>query len=126
MIRLVELALRQRMLVLGVFIALILAGGIGFYELNIEAYPDPVPPMVEVITQTPGTSAEEVERNVTTPVEVAVAGLPHLTTVRSISLFGLSDVKIQFSYDETFRQAEQLVLGRLGQVNGLPGGAQPS
>lgn len=123
--RLVELALRQRMLVLAIMGTLILAGLIGFLNLNIEAYPDPVPPMVEVITQSNGVSAEEMERNVTTPVEVAIAGLPHLTAVRSISLFGLSDVRIQFSYDVTFREAEQMVLGRLAQVGNLPNGAQP-
>ncbi|MCW6529349.1 CusA/CzcA family heavy metal efflux RND transporter [Sphingomonas sp. MMSM20] len=124
--RLVELALRQRMLVLTLLIGLIMAGVVGFANLNIEAYPDPVPPMVEVLTQSNGTSAEEMERNVTTPIEVAIAGLPHLTAVRSISLFGLSDVKIQFSYDVTFREAEQLVLGRLSQIPPMPNGAQPT
>jgi cobalt-zinc-cadmium resistance protein CzcA len=123
--RLVQIALRQRMLVLGVMITLVLAGIAGFMVLNIEAYPDPVPPMVEVVTQNNGVSAEEMERNVTTPIEVAIAGLPHLTAVRSISLFGLSDVRIQFSYDVSFREAEQLVLGRLSQVPPFPGGAQP-
>lgn len=125
MIRLVELALRQRKLVLGLLAAMMLAGLAGFFSLNIEAYPDPVPPMVEVVTQSSGVSAEEVERNVTTPIETAIVGLPHLTAVRSISLFGLSDVRIQFSYDVSFRDAEQMVLGRLSQVPPLPGGAQP-
>jgi Cu/Ag efflux pump CusA len=83
--RIVELALRQRMLVLGLLMAVILAGIFGYLNLNIEAYPDPVPPMVEIITQSDGVSAEEIERNVTTPIEVSVAGLPHLTVVRSIS-----------------------------------------
>jgi cobalt-zinc-cadmium resistance protein CzcA len=123
--RLVQLSLRQRMLVLGVLIVLVLAGAAGFAALNIEAYPDPVPPMVEVVTQNDGVSAEEMERNVTTPIEVAIAGLPHLTAVRSISLFGLSDVRIQFSYDVSFREAEQLVLGRLSQVPPMPNGARP-
>ena len=123
--RIVELALRQRMLIVTLLVGLIIAGVIGFANLNIEAYPDPVPPMVEVLTLSNGTSAEEIERNVTTPIELAIAGLPHLSAVRSISLFGLSDVKIQFSYDVGFRDAEQLVLGRLAQVPPLPGGAQP-
>ncbi len=101
-------------------IAMLVAGGLAFAALNIEAYPDPVPPMVEIVTQSPGISAEEIERNTTTPIEVQIAGLPHLATVRSISLFGLSDVKVQFSYDETFQQAEQLVLGRLTQLGTLP------
>jgi cobalt-zinc-cadmium resistance protein CzcA len=122
--RIVELALHQRMLVLALLIGLIFAGLLAFINLNIEAYPDPVPPMVEVVTQSNGVSAEEIERNVTTPIEVAIAGLPHLTAVRSISLFGLSDVRIQFSYDVTFREAEQMVLGRLSQVQ-MPPGVQP-
>ena len=123
--RLIELALRQRMLVLGLLIAIVIAGGAGYANLNIEAYPDPVPPLVEIITQSDGVSAEEIERNVTTPIEVSVAGLPHLTAVRSISLFGLSDVKIQFDYGVSFREAEQLVLGRLSQLPTLPGGVRP-
>jgi cobalt-zinc-cadmium resistance protein CzcA len=123
--RLVELSLRQRMLVLGLLITVIIGGIFGYANLNIEAYPDPVPPMVEVVTQSNGISAEEMERNVTSPVEIAIAGLPHLTAVRSISLFGLSDVRIQFSYDVSFREAEQLVLGRLSQLPAMPNGAQP-
>ena len=123
--RLIELALRQRMLVLGLLIAVVIAGIFGYINLNIEAYPDPVPPLVEIITQSDGVSAEEMERNVTTPIEVSVAGLPHLTVVRSISLFGLSDVKIQFDYGVNFREAEQLVLGRLSQLPTLPGGVRP-
>jgi len=123
--RLVEMALRQRMLVLTLLIGMIAAGVLGFLNLNIEAYPDPVPPMVELVTQSDGISAEEMERNVTTPIEVAIAGLPHLTAVRSISLFGLSDVKIQFSYDVTHEQAQQMVLGRLSQLGTLPNNAQP-
>ncbi|GAA0308580.1 CusA/CzcA family heavy metal efflux RND transporter [Sphingomonas oligophenolica] len=123
--RVVEQALRQRMLILALLAGLIAAGAIAFAHLNIEAYPDPVPPMVEVVTQSPGISAEEMERNVTTPIEVQIAGIPHVATVRSISLFGLSDVRIQFSYDVSFEQAQQLVLGRLSQLGTLPGNAQP-
>ncbi|MFT3966154.1 MAG: efflux RND transporter permease subunit, partial [Sphingobium sp.] len=123
---LVATALKQRILVIVALVGMILAGGIGFYNLNIEAYPDPVPPMVEVLTQANGTSAEEIERNVTIPIEIAIAGIPHITAVRSISLFGLSDIKIQFTYDVDYQQAQQMVLGRLGQLNGqLPDGAQP-
>ncbi|RRC19693.1 efflux RND transporter permease subunit, partial [Escherichia coli] len=95
--RLVEFSLRQRLLIVGIFAAMLVAGAVGFWNLNIEAYPDPVPPMVEVITQTQGLSAEEMERNVTIPIEVGMAGIPHLTAIRAISLFGLSDIKIQFS-----------------------------
>ncbi len=124
--KLVEFALRQRILMMMVLVGLIAAGGVAFAHLNIEAYPDPVPPMVEVVTQSNGISAEEIERNITTPIEVQIAGIPHVTTVRSISLFGLSDVKIQFSYDVSFEEAQQLVLGRLTQLGTLPGNAQPT
>ncbi|WP_242153907.1 efflux RND transporter permease subunit [Sphingomonas sp. BAUL-RG-20F-R05-02] len=124
--RIVAFSLRSRVLIVGIFAAMLLAGGIGFYNLNIEAYPDPVPPMVEVITQTQGLSAEEMERNVTIPIEVGMAGIPHLTAIRAISLFGLSDIKIQFSYDFTNDQAKQQVINRLSQLPPLQGGAQPT
>ncbi|MDE1943865.1 MAG: efflux RND transporter permease subunit, partial [Betaproteobacteria bacterium] len=124
--RVLDFALRHRLLVVAIFVAVLIAGGFGFAALNIEAYPDPVPPMVEIVTQTQGLSAEEMERNVTIPIEVQMAGLPHLTTVRAISLFGLSDVKVQFTYDVNFEQAQQLVINRLTQLPPLAGGAQPS
>lgn len=124
--RIVAFALRQRLLIVGVFVAMLVAGGVGFYNLNIEAYPDPVPPMVEIITQTQGLSAEEMERNVTIPIEVGMAGIPHLTAIRAISLFGLSDIKIQFSYDLTNDAAKQQVINRLSQLPPLQGGAQPT
>jgi heavy metal efflux system protein len=123
--RIVSFALRQRLLIVGVFVAMLVAGVIGFANLNIEAYPDPVPPMVEVITQTKGLSAEEMERNVTIPIEVGMAGIPHMTAIRAISLFGLSDIKIQFTYDYTNEQAKQQVINRLSQLPPLSGGAQP-
>ena len=113
------------MLILGLLAGMLVAGGIAFYNLNIEAYPDPVPPMVELITQSPGTSAEEMERNVTIPIEVQLAGLPNMTAIRAISLFGLSDVKVQFSYDFTFEQAQQQVINRIAQLPPLPGGVAP-
>ena len=123
--RLVEIALRQRLLMIVLLVGMVAAGGLAFLRLNIEAYPDPVPPMVEVLTRSNGISAEEMERGVTIPIEQAIAGIPDVTAVRTISLFGLSDVKIQFSYDVGFREAEQRVLGRLGQLGPLPGNAQP-
>ena len=124
--RIVAFSLRQRLLIVGIFAAMLVAGAVGFWNLNIEAYPDPVPPMVEVITQTQGLSAEEMERNVTIPIEVGMAGIPHLTAIRAISLFGLSDVKIQFSYDVTNDAAKQEVINRLSQLPPLSGGAQPT
>ncbi len=96
-----------------------------FLRLNIEAYPDPVPPLVDIVTQSTGQSAEEIERYVTIPIEIQMAGIPHITSVRTISLFGLSDVKVQFTYDFTYEQAEQWVINRLSQLSPLPNGAQP-
>ena len=124
--RVVALALRQKLLVLLLLAALLIAGGIAFVRLNIEAYPDPVPPLVEIVTQSSGLSAEEIERNITIPVEVQMAGIPHITAIRAISLFGLSDIKVQFSYDFTFNEAEQRVINRLSQLPPLLGGAQPT
>ncbi len=105
--------------------AIFIAGIVGFEQLNIEAYPDPVPPMVEVVTQSTGLSAEEIERYITIPIEIQIAGIPHVTSVRTISLFGLSDVKVSFTYDFTHDEAEQRVINRLTQLSPLPGGAQP-
>ncbi|RVU04697.1 efflux RND transporter permease subunit [Novosphingobium umbonatum] len=122
----VRFALRSRVLIMGLLAGMLAAGGIAFYNLNIEAYPDPVPPMVEIISQSRGMSAEEVERSITIPVEVQLAGMPHMTAIRAISLFGLSDVKVQFSYDLSFEQAQQQVINRLSQLPALPGGAVPT
>ncbi|AKU96424.1 Cobalt-zinc-cadmium resistance protein CzcA [Labilithrix luteola] len=100
--------------------------GIGSYsysELNIEAYPNPVPPLVEVIAQPPGWSAEETERYVTIPLEVGLAGMPGLDHTRSQSLFGLSDVKCYFKWGTKYEDARQEVINRLQFVT-LPQGVQ--
>ena len=123
---LVRFSLRQWPLIVGLMAVVFVAGAVGFMKLNIEAYPDPVPPLVEVVTQSSGQSAEEIERYITIPIEIQMAGIPHVTSVRTISLFGLSDVKIQFSYDFTYDEAEQRVINRLTQLSPLPNGAQPS
>jgi cobalt-zinc-cadmium resistance protein CzcA len=121
----VGFALRQRVLIV-ILLVLVLAGGIvSFSLLNIEAYPDPVPPLVDIVTQSGGQSAEEIERYITIPIEVQMAGIPNVQAIRTISLFGLSDVKIQFTYDFTYVQAEQWVINRLAQLQGLPNNAQP-
>lgn len=123
--RLVELAVNRRFLMLALFL-LVLAGGVAAFEhLNIEAYPDPTPPMVDIVTQSPGLSAEEIERYITIPIETQVAGIKNLKTIRTISLYGLSDVKLQFSFDYTYQQALQQVLNRLSQLPPLPGNVQP-
>jgi cobalt-zinc-cadmium resistance protein CzcA len=121
----VAFALRRRALVM-LFLAVIIAAGVfSFTRLNIEAYPDPVPPLVEVVTQNTGQSAEEMERYITIPIEIQMAGIPHISSVRTISLFGLSDVKVQFTYDFTYDTAEQRVIDRLTQLGNLPNNAQP-
>ncbi|PRC91956.1 efflux RND transporter permease subunit [Solimicrobium silvestre] len=121
----VAFSLKQRLLVVILLVALFALGTVGFIKLNIEAYPDPVPPLVDIITQSTGQSAEEIERYVTIPIEVQLAGIPHVTTVRTISLFGLSDVKVQFTYDYSYQEAEQQVINRLSQLAPLPNGAAP-
>ena len=121
----VAFSLRHRGLVVLLFVLVLFGGVIAFRELNIEAYPDPTPPMVDVITQSPGLSAEEIERYITIPIETQLAALRNLTSIRTISLYGLSDVKLQFSFEFTYEQALQQVLNRLPQVPQLPNNAQP-
>jgi heavy metal efflux system protein len=121
----VAFSLKHRVLMVVLFVMMLAGGIIAFRDLNIEAYPDPTPPMVDVITQSPGLSAEEIERYITIPIETQTAGLPKLTSIRTISLYGLSDVKLQFSFDFTYEQALQQVLNRLAQIPPLPNGAQP-
>jgi cobalt-zinc-cadmium resistance protein CzcA len=121
----VAFALRQRLFMVVLLVLVLIAGVVSFTRLNIEAYPDPVPPLVDIVTQSSGQSAEEMERYITIPIEVQMAGIPNVTTVRTISLFGLSDVKVQFTYDFTYQQAEQWVINRLSQLPPLPNGAQP-
>ncbi|RVU20523.1 efflux RND transporter permease subunit [Methylobacterium oryzihabitans] len=122
----VALALRQRALVVLAFVLLVVAGLAAFRNLNIEAYPDPTPPMIDVITQAPGLSAEEIERYITVPIEVITSGLPNLKQVRTVSLYGLSDVKLQFGFEFTYQEAEQQVLNRLAQLDQLPNNAKPA
>ncbi|KAB1070084.1 efflux RND transporter permease subunit [Methylobacterium planeticum] len=122
---LIVFSLRQRVLVFLMFVVMLALGYASYTQLNIEAYPDPVPPLVDVITQNPGQSADEIERYITIPLEVALAGIPNATVVRTISLFGLSDVKVQFNYEYTYQEALQRVLNRLSQLPPLPNGASP-
>jgi heavy metal efflux system protein len=123
--RLVSLAVNRRFLMVGLFVAVVLGGLVAFQHLNIEAYPDPTPPMVDIVTQSPGLSAEEIERYITIPLETQVAGIKNLNIIRTISLYGLSDVKLQFSFDFTYDQALQQVLNRLSQLAPLLNNAQP-
>ena len=104
--------------------ALVIGGGFAFTHVNVEAYPDPAPAIIEVVAQCPGASAEEVERLVTIPLEVALAGMPHLQYTRSKSLFGLAHLRNQFDYSKDFEQAKQEVINRL-QLAQLPPGVTP-
>src|ERR1041385_613986 len=124
--RLVSIAVGRRFLMVGLFAAMVIGGLIAFQQLNIEAYPDPTPPMVDIVTQSPGLSAEEIERYITIPLETQVGGLKNLNVIRTISLYGLSDVKLQFSFEYTYEQALQQVLNRLAQLPPLPGSVQPT
>ena len=99
-------------------------GCYAFVTINVEAYPDPAPAIIEVIAQLPGASAEEVERQVTIPLEVALAGMPGLDSTRSKSLFGLSHLRNQFHYGVPVRVARQEVLNRLASIN-FSNGVQP-
>src|SRR5262245_1243199 len=121
----VAFSLKHRVLMVVLFMMMLVGGTAAFRALNIEAYPDPVPPMVDVITQRAGLSAEEIERYITIPIETQVAGVPNLRVMRTISLYCLSDVKLQFTYDYTYDEALQQVINRLSQITGLPNNAQP-
>ena len=118
-------SLHNRLLVIAGVLALI---GIGIHsarELNVEAYPDPTPPLVEVITQSPGFSPEEMERLVGIPIETALNGMPGLESLRSTSVAGLNDIKCQFAYGTDYWAARQEVINRIAFVANLPQGVQP-
>jgi heavy metal efflux system protein len=121
--RLAIFSLQNRSLVVLLSLGLLAAGLLAFQRLPIEAYPNPVPPMVEVIVQPPGWSAEEVERYVTIPLEAGLSGMPGLDHVRSQSLYGLSDVKCYFRWGTRYEDARQEVINRL-QFAQLPQGMQ--
>src|SRR5436189_172010 len=121
----IAFSLKHRVLMMVLFVMTLGGGLIAFQQLNIEAYPDPTPPMVDVITQSPGLSAEEIERYITIPIETQTAAVKNLTSIRTISLYGLSDVKLQFTFDFTYEEALQQVVNRLAQLPPLLNNAQP-
>src|SRR5271169_1932499 len=122
--RVVDFALDNRLLVLG-FALLIFAGGmVAFHDLPIEAYPDVADNYVEIITQWPGISAEQIEQQVTIPLEIVMNGIPHVVHLRSFSLFGLSDIKLIFDDESDNDWNRERVLERLSQVT-LPPGVNP-
>src|SRR3974390_2076540 len=103
--RLVAISVNRRYLMVGLLAVVLIGGLIAFKQLNIEAYPDPTPPMVDIVTQSPGLSSEEIERYITIPIETQVSGIKNLRTIRTISLYGLSDVKLQFTFTYTYEEA---------------------
>ena len=121
---LVDFALKNRWLVLGGMVVLVAWGVISFRSLPIEAYPDVANNYVQIITQWPGRSAEEIERQVTVPVEIQMAGIPHLTHLRSTTLAGLSSLMLIFDDDSTSDKNRAHVLERLSQVS-LPANLVP-
>ncbi len=120
----VDFALSNRFLVLAATLLLFGWGTIAFRQLPVEAYPDVANNYVEIITQWPGISAEQIEQQVTIPLEVVMNGIPHVTHLRSFSLFGLSDLKLIFDDDEENFNNRERVLERLSQVT-LPNGVVP-
>ena len=123
--RVVQFALKQRFLVLMLTASIVVAGVISFQRMPVDAYPDLSPPLAEIITQWPGHAAEEVERLVSLPIEVEMNGVPKLVYMRSISLYGLSDVRLTFEEDTDNYFARQVVFERLGGAD-LPGGVTPT
>src|SRR5262249_12780088 len=120
-----QFALRQPFLIL-VLVSFIAVGGvISFRRMPVDAYPDLAPPMAELIAQWPGHAAEEVERLVTAPIEVEMTGVPQLVAMRSISLYGLSDVRMTFEDETDNNFARQEVFQRLADLS-LPTGVTPS
>src|SRR5271154_1933164 len=122
--RLIDFALNSRFMVLALAVLFLVWGAIAFHSLPVEAYPDVANNYVQIITQWPGRAAEEVEQQVTIPIEIQMNGLPHLAHLRSDSLFGLSSVMLIFDDQSANDWNRQKVLERLSQVT-LPNNLQP-
>src|SRR5438132_8779129 len=121
-------SLKNPLIVLLLALLLAVFGGYAFFNVNVEAYPDPAPAIVEVLALFPGASAEEVERQVTIPLEVTFAGMPGLNSIHSKSLFGLSDLKMNWNYGSqwTYEAARQEVINRMTTISQpLPPGVSP-
>src|SRR5580693_6462410 len=119
--KLVDFALSNRFLILAGAVLLFVWGAISFHRLPVEAYPDVANNYVEIVTQWPGISAEQIEQQVTIPLEIVMNGIPHVTHLRSFSLFGLSDIKLIFDDEEENSWNRERVLERLSQVTLPPG-----
>src|ERR1700756_4244530 len=120
----VDFALDNRFIVLAIAVLLLVWGAVSFHNLPVEAYPDVANNYVQIITQWPGRAAEEVEQQVTIPLEISMNGIPHLDHLRSTSLCGLSSLMLVFDDESANDWNRQKVLERLTQVN-LPAGLQP-
>src|SRR5579884_4389233 len=123
--QIVAFAVKQRAFMVLLLLVTFVAGFLAFAKLDIEAYPDPIPPLVEVTTQSNGQSAAEAPRYITIPIEMQLSGMPYVTRIDSTSLFGLSDIEVHFTYHYTYHEAEQRVIDRLSQLGPLPNGATP-
>jgi cobalt-zinc-cadmium resistance protein CzcA len=115
--KVVDFALDKRLFVLAIALLLIGGGIVAFRALPIEAYPDVADNYVEIVTQWPGISAEQMEQQITVPLEIVMNGMPHVTHLRSFSLFGLSDIKLIFDDDELNAWDRERALERLSYVN---------
>ncbi|MFL9823459.1 efflux RND transporter permease subunit [Rhodoplanes sp. SY1] len=122
--QLIAFCLSRRPLVMIAYAAFLGIGFVAFLNLNIEAYPDPAPPIIEIIAQRPGQSPEEMERYVTIPIEVAVASTPGLKFIRSNTVYALSFIRLQFEYGRDYHFVRQQALNRLKDAE-LPDGVQP-
>src|ERR1700688_4863190 len=121
---LIAFCLSRRPLALVAFAAFLGIGYAAFTTLNIEAYPDPAPPIIEIIAQNPGQSPEEMERYVTIPIEIAVASTPGLKFIRSNTVYALSFIRLQFEYGRDYNFVRQQAINRLNTAE-LPTGVQP-
>src|SRR5271165_4213267 len=123
--KLVSFALQQRFVIVIASLALMIWGAYSFQKLPIDAYPDLSPPHVEIITQWPGHAAEEIERLVSIPIEIEMNGIPRLDSLRSISLYGLSSVQMNFEYNTDPYFVREQAFERVGNAT-MPAGVTPS
>src|SRR3979411_458047 len=121
---LIAFCLSRRPLILITFAAFLALGYAAFTTLNIEAYPDPAPPIIEIIAQNPGQSPEEMERYVTIPIEIAISSTPGLKFIRSNTVYGLSFIRLQFEYGRDYYFVRQQTVNRLKDAT-LPATVPP-
>src|ERR1700676_1991509 len=122
---LIRWSLDNPLIVIVMSVVVAIGGVYSFININVEAYPAPAPATIDVIAQWPGASAEEMERPVTIPLEIALAGMPGLKTTLTKSLYGLSHVRNVFEYGHDYEKARQEVINRLQFTAALPSGVTP-